>query len=310
MRNPARLSRATAGVGRCVNSWRERRVVLREASAGKLGERQGPAAVHGHAVGAGTRHTEERGARHAEPARDARDEEVRELGEGARRRQLAQQREEAVAVARVVAVLEPPERRREAAPHGHEAERHQEARGRLERAPRVRHRERERVREEHLGEREEARADEQRAHHGGRLAAEDLDVPQPVARESREERGGHERERQERERREDRNGAAEEARHEVQDDERKDPDGRPEEQEPHLLLREEVARAPREDHESEGREGGARRHPRDLRAVERRHGGRGVSGGPEVRARRRREKDEGRQERERAPGRAGPGAGT
>ena len=157
VRKPARLSRATAAVGRsCELLAREAR--RPEARRGRqLGERESAAAVHGPAVRGVARHAEERRARHAEPAGDARDEEVRELGERPRGRQLAQESEKTVAVARVVAVLEPAERGRKSAPDGHEAERHQEARGGLKGAAGVRDRERERVGEEHLREREEAR---------------------------------------------------------------------------------------------------------------------------------------------------------
>ena len=160
-----------------MNSWRERRVARRAAAAGKLGERERSAAVHGSAVGGAARHGEERGAGNAEAPGDARDEELRELGERARGRQLAHESEQSVGVARVVAVLEPAEGRREAAPHGHEAERHQEARRGLQGAAGVGDGERERVREEDLREREEPGAHEERAHHGRRLASEHLDVP-------------------------------------------------------------------------------------------------------------------------------------
>ncbi len=268
VRNPARLRRATADVGRCVNSCRERRVVLTRASAGSSASARAPppSTADPSASSPVTPRSAARGTPRPRATRATR--RSVSVAERARRGQLAQEREKALAIADVVPVLEPAERGGQAPPDGHERQGHEEAGGRLERSARVRDRARERVGEQDLDEREEAGPDEERAHHGRGLAAEHLDVPEAVARERREERGRHERERQERERREDRDRASHEPRNEVQDDERQEADGGPEQEEADLLLGEEVGRAARDDDEARGGEGGARGHPGDLRAVE------------------------------------------
>ena len=146
--------------------------------------------------------------------------------------------------------------------------------------------------------------------HGSRLASEDLDVPQPVARERREERRGDESEGQKRERREDRDRPAEEARDEVQDHDGKESDGGPEEEEADLFFREEVRRPAGHEEEAGRGERGSRRHPDDLRAVQGRDRVGRVRERPEVNAGGRHEESGRGGEGEPRWERAARGAGT
>ena len=243
VRNPARLRRETAAVGRAAKSCRERRVVRSRAPAGSSESRSGGPPSTSRATSASSVHGQEGRARDAETPRNPVREEVLQVLERTRRRQLADEREQALAIPQGLAILKARKSGGQAPAHGSESERHQKSGGDLQRGPRVRNAHGDGLREEELGKREEAGSHEKGAEHGRRLAAEDLDVPQAVPRERREKGGWNERERKHRERRDDRDRAAEKAGHEVQEDEGKEAHESAEQEEADLFFRQEVRRA-------------------------------------------------------------------
>src|ERR1019366_8437529 len=118
------------------------------------------------------RHGQEGRARHAETPRNPVREKVLQVLESTRRRQLADEREQALAIPPGLAILKARESGGQAPTHGPETERPEKSGGGRQRGPPVRNAPGEGLREEELGKREEAGSDEKSAEQGRGLPAE------------------------------------------------------------------------------------------------------------------------------------------
>ena len=179
--------------------------------------------------------------------------------------------------------------------------------GSLQGSSRIREKGDDGVREENLRPGEECRAGETRADEGGRFPPQHLRVPQTEIRESREEREGNERQRQDRKGGKDRYRDPEEPREEVQNDDRREADSGAEQEVAGLFLREEIPGPAPEPFEPEEREADGGGDPDRLEPVESLDGAHGIAreGAAGVDRGGRREEQGGRQERGEAEGARG-----